>query len=354
VATAPATATPTTGASAGPSLGAVPDSAGWQPVAWSPDGSPLLLRQGESWGVLDEAGRIESVEAESASWWPGAARTLSLVVRDPDGQVSLELRPMDGDEPTTLVRQGDITAVAWTPDGETVAVAAPTGVLVGSSRGPLSPVTGTAASAVTVSPDGSELAYVVAGGPQAGSLVLVDLGRKLTRTAGSVRMLTRDALAWAPSGRFIALTQSASSRRGLYLLAPSVPQSPAFVLSGADPASVRWSPDGRFLAASHPAGADSEVVLIRVRPDSARLETLGSGRVTAWSPAGQNLLTVDSTGRLLAYPVGSEADNETSSPPPPDVLATDADPACAPASSRADVVAYCASDGVVSLVTAAP
>jgi hypothetical protein len=314
----------------------------------------LLLRQGDGWGVVDEGGRIESVEAESASWWPGADRTLSLVVRDPDGQVSLELRPMDGGETQTLVRQAAITAVAWTPDGETVAVAAPTGVLVGSARGELIPVTAMAASAVTISPDGSKVAYVAATGAGAGSLVLLDLGSKEARTAGGVRMLGRDAPAWAPNGRFIALTASASSRPGLYLLAPTVPQSPTFVLGGADPASIRWSPDGRFLAASHSVGADSELVSIRVRPDSARLETLGSGQVAAWSPAGQNLLTVDSTGRLLAYPVGSEDDTETSSPSPPDVLANDADPACAPALSRADVVAYCARDGVVSLVTAAP
>jgi WD40 repeat protein len=133
----------------------------------------------------------------------------------------------------------------------------------------------------------------------------------------------------------------------LYLLAPTVPQSPAFVLSSADPASVRWSPDGRFLAASHSVGADSELVSIRVRPDSARLETLGSGRVTAWSPDSQNLLTIDLTGRLLAYPIGSEADAETSTLSPPRVLATDADPTCAPGWSARDVVAYCnASDGV--------
>jgi WD40 repeat protein len=353
-ATAPATQAPTTSAGAGLSLGAVPDSAGWKPVAWSPDGSTLLLRQADRWGVLDASGRMESVEAEAIAWWPGGDRTLSLVVRDPDGQVGLELRPMNGDEPTTLLRQPDITAVAWSPDGETVAIAAPTGVLVGSSRGPLSPVTATAASAVAISPDGSEVAYVVVGGAQAGSLVIADLAHKQTKTAGSVRMLARDALAWAPSGRFIALTQSASSRRGLYLLAPSVPQAPAFVLSGADPTSVRWSPDGRFLAASHPVDADSEVVSIRVRPDSARLETLGAGQVTAWSPDGQNLLTVDSTGRLLAYRMASEADSTGSLEPTasPRENATDADPSCPPAWSTLAVIAYCARNGDVVLTRA--
>jgi WD40 repeat protein len=333
----------------------VPDSAGWKPVAWSQDGSTLLLRQADSWGVLDDAGRIESVEAEAAGWWPGADRTLSLVVRDPDGQVSLELRPMDGGETQPLLRQSDIDAVAWSPDGESVAVAGPTGVLTGTTRGPLAPMTETAASAVAVAPDGAQVAYVPAAGADAGSLFLVDVASNRTTAAGSVRMLSRDALAWSPNGRFIAFTASALPRAGLHLLSPSVPQSPAFVLSGADPASIRWSPDGRFLAASHPAGADSEIVSIRVRPDSARVETLGSGRVIAWSPDGA-LLTVDSTGRLLAYPMGSDTDSTgepTASPAAPRSIATDVDPSCTPTSSISGTIAYCDNDGLVQLVAAA-
>jgi dipeptidyl aminopeptidase/acylaminoacyl peptidase len=351
--TATATGNPTSSESPAQTLGAVLDSAGWKPVAWSPDGATLLLRRDEEWGVLDESARIESVDAESAAWWPGAGRTLSVIARDTDGQASLELRPLDGGEPRTVVRQSEITTIAWTPDGETVAVAGPTGVLAGSARGSLTQVATTAASAVTVSPDGAEVAYVVAAGADAGSLVLLDVGAKRARAVASVRMLARDALAWSPNGRFIALTQSASSQRGLYLLAPSVPQSPAFVLSDADPASVRWSSDGRFLAASHPAGSGSEVVSIRVRPDKARLETLGSGQVTAWSPDSQALLTVDSTGRLLAYPVGAEAESDASTSPPspsPLVIATDADLTCVPAWSRLEAIAYCDSDAAIRLI----
>jgi hypothetical protein len=140
----------TVNGSPGVAIGTVPNSLGWKPVAWSPDGSALLVRQGDAWAVMDASGRIESIEADAANWWPGAARTLSLVVRDLDGQASLELRPMEGGDPHTLVRQLEITAVAWSPDGETAAVAGPTGVLLGSSRGPLSPVTGTPAAAVAV------------------------------------------------------------------------------------------------------------------------------------------------------------------------------------------------------------
>jgi dipeptidyl aminopeptidase/acylaminoacyl peptidase len=343
VPTLTATPAPTASGSASFVLGPVADSTGWKPVAWSPDGSMLLVRRDDAWGVLDEGGQIESIESESASWWPGADRTLGLVVRDPDGQVSLELRPTDGGETQTLVRQPDISAVAWSPDGETVAIATPAGVLVGSVHGQLSPAA-TAASAVTISPDGSQVAYVVAAGADAGSLVLLDLGPKQARTAGAIRMLTRDALAWAPNGRFIALTGSSSSRRGLYLIAPTVAQSAVFVLDGADPASIRWSPDGRFLAASHSVGTDSELVSIRVRPDLARLERLGPGGATAWSLDSQTLLTVDSTGRLLAYPIRAAASVDSSSSPspsPPRVLATDADPTCAPASSADGLVAYC-------------
>jgi dipeptidyl aminopeptidase/acylaminoacyl peptidase len=355
--TASESSAPTATESPGPLLGVVPDSAGWKPVAWSPDGSTLLLRRDEDWGVLDESVRIESVDAESAAWWPGADRTLSVIARDTDGQSSLELRPLDGGEPRTVVRQSEITTVAWSSDGETVAVAGPTGVLAGSPEGSLSPVATTAASAVTVSPDGAEVAYVVAAGADAGSLLILDTGTKRVRAAASVRMLTRDALAWSPNGRFIALTQSASSQRGLYLLAPTVPQSPAFVLSDADPSSVRWSPDGRFLAASHRSAAGSEVASIRVRPDKARLETLGSGQVTAWSPDGQNLLTVDSTGRLLAYPVGSDADTDSASPISPSApraIASAADPTCAPAWSAAGLLGYCGDDGLLHILSVGP
>jgi WD40 repeat protein len=354
--TAGVTSTPRFTEITAPTLGTVRDSLGWKPVEWSPDGSTLLVRHADAdFGVLRADGRIEPIEAEAATWWPGGARTLSVVVRELDAQASLQLRPLDGGELRTLVSEPEIAAVAWTPDGESVAVAGSTGVLLGTSSGAFSPLTTTDASRVTISPDGTEVAYVAADGARAGAMTLVDVRRREAATAQSIRMSDSDVLAWSPNGRFLAFTNTEPANARLYLLAPTLPQSPTMVLSDVDPATVRWSVDGLFLAASRTVEPDGEVTSIRVRPGSARLERLGPGHIAVWSPTGDAIVTVDSTGRLFAYPVAAGDEPETSdstpaSPQTPRVYASDADPSCTPAWSPADVIAYCNRSGELKLV----
>jgi hypothetical protein len=334
------------GARSGNFSGTVAGSEGWRPVGWSPDGSALLVRRERRFAVVDAAGRLEALEAEQADWWPGDARTLSLVVRGPDAQRNLVLRSLRGGPEQAVIRLAEIDVVGWSPDGQTFAVSGTGGIFVGLTGAAATRLTPTRTRLLSLSAGGSLLAYRDrAGRGESGPLAVVDLLRNSRSTLPGSLLRPGDALAWGPGGRFLAFTGSVGDQEGLFLFSPAA-VSATLILAAADPGSVRWSPNGLWLAAARlpNAGPTSEIVAIRVRPDGVQVRPLGPGRATAWRPDGEFLLTVDPTGALVGYPLDGEG---------PTTVASDADPRCAPAWSEGpERIAYCSSDGRTRVIDA--
>ena len=334
------------GGGGGNFTGSVSGSEGWRPVAWSPDGAALLVQRQRTFAVVDAAGRLEALQAEQADWWPGDARTLSLVVRAPDAQRNLVLRSLRGGPEQLVIRLAEIDVVGWSPDGQTFAVSGTGGIFVGLTGGTANRLTPTRTRLLGLSAGGSLLAYRErAGRSESGPLVVVDLLRNSRSTLAGSLLRPGDRLAWGPGGRFLAFTGSVGDQEGMFLFSPAA-ASATLILAAADPGSVRWSPNGLWLAASRlpAAGPTSEVVAIRVRPDGVQVRPLGPGRATAWRPDAELLVTVDPAGGLVGYPLDGTA---------PTTFASDADPRCDPTwSDGSERIAYCASDTRIRIIDA--
>lgn len=144
----------------------------------------------------------------------------------------------------------DATAPAWAPDGQTVVVATPRGLLQ-------FPLSGAWAFAVTQdprdnnpawSPDGSRLAYSsVENGTR--DLWVRDM------PAGPAHRLMADAAiddepTWSPDGSWIAFASDRGGSSQVWVVA-STGGTPVLITEGRSPA---WSPDGRSIAFSRGVG----------------------------------------------------------------------------------------------------
>jgi hypothetical protein len=316
----------------------------WRPVAWSPDGSTLLVQQDDRWALVEEGSHLTPVDGRLVAFWPGGDRALSVVVGgSPEDRLLLKV---PGEPDQQVAARPGIAAVGWSADGQSWAVADAEGVTAGLLGGSASQLSFDQPAAVTLSPAGERIAFGTGRQREGalGELLIVDLLRDERTRLGDVLVGADDTLAWSPTGRFLAITGRQGASSGLFLLRPG--SGPlALVAPGTDPRSVRWSPDGAWLAAARlaEAGPVTELLSVSVGATAVRVESLGAGRSTSFGPLPGMLATVQPGGRVVGLPLAGGDVLE---------LATGADPACpAVADATTRRVAYCDTGGRLLIVS---
>jgi WD40 repeat protein len=194
----------------------VPDFSRAASVAWSPDGrlavgnyyGSITILNGETYNVIGDLHADSDIGVHSVTWSPNGDRlagaTLSSDWREP---YKVHIWDVSGPEPTepltTLVFYEGIGPIAWSPAGDTLAVAGyKEGVLLNTQTWQATPLGGTGVDVLAFawSPDGSELAS--GAGWTSDQMV-----RIWTRTGTNVRSFPNNpagALAWSPDGDYLA------------------------------------------------------------------------------------------------------------------------------------------------------
>ena len=235
----------------------------WSP-AWSPDGKFLAANAGGGiffWDVeSDEMWRAEGVSQGAIAWSPDGT---TLVCSSPWGKPSwaisfVDVASREVSQTLPAGRLGIVSAVAWSHDGNTVAVSA-----------------------------GS------------GAIHLWDVGtRQLRRTLEESWHVC--SLAWSPDDNTLACGRNRPSDYTIHLWNPVTGQL-SQMLEGhtgyVD--SVAWSPDGMTLA----SGSSDKTVRLWDPAAGKLLWTLeghtGTVQQVAWSPDGKTVASAGSTDRTI-------------------------------------------------------
>jgi hypothetical protein len=184
--------------------------------------------------------------------------------------------------------------------------------------------------------------------PEGGRLYLLGAqgDRRLVPRA---RLASSDGFAWSGDGQRLAFTGRIGEQSGLYVVPADLSRPPTRLAGEVDGRSLHWSADGAWLVAARLSeeGPTTELLTIHVADSEAMVASVGPGRVSAWSPAGERLLTVDPGGNLLVIDAAQGSR---------DLLATGADSACAPAWSGGaqSRIAYCDAAGGLHIRAAPP
>jgi Tol biopolymer transport system component len=316
-------------------------AADWRPLAWSPDGSALLVRSGSQVAVVAGETVGEPVDARWAGWWPGEGHARTRVSLG-DGGGRLVIDTVEGEREVT--RQGAIATAAWSGDGQRWALGNGANLRYGRLDGRETGRNQGRYSAVAWSPAGDRAAarFVPdAELPDRGHLRVLDPAGGPPLQLTSAVLAASDRFAWSPDASRIAFTaRFGEATRGLYLVAADGSAPATHLADDVDPASVRWSADGAWLAASRAIAGAGEVFAVRIGGGQATITPLGPGGVTGWDPHGHRLLTVDANGSLVLVDIATQVRT---------VLAAGADPACTPAWSGGSLprIAYCGGDGTL-------
>jgi Tol biopolymer transport system component len=164
------------------------------------------------------------------------------------------------------------------------------------------------------SPDGSRLAFRSTRNGTAG-----DLFEKPTSGAGDEQPLLVTAeskvpLAWSPDGRFLLYgVRNAKTGTDLWAL-PLVGERKPFpiVQTLFDEAAGQFSPDGRWVAyQSNESGQLQIYVRLFPGPGGQRQVSTTGGSQPRWRPNGKELFYVAPDSRLMAVPIGTGADRQT-------------------------------------------
>jgi hypothetical protein len=330
----------TVGGTAAPPTGGpiVEVPGGWRPVAWSPDGSQLLVRSETGFAVVAAGGAGPHLAGVAAvAWRPGTDASLAVIRTGSDGQAGLSIvGPEAGDgegSTTTPLPTGPASALDWAAGGKAWAAGGPDGVTVGWPTGPL-PIQGLGPP-LALAPDGSALAARDIGG----ALEIVRLPGRTGDAPTGLHVGADAVLRWSADGSWLAATADGLAGQGLYLLPADGAAPPTLVLPGAgtSPGDAAWSPGAPLLAAVH----GGQVTILSVEDGHVARHDLGPGSAVAWRPDGEQLLAV-ADGRVV------ELDPSGGLPPKP--LADDADASCPPLSSVHNALAYCTSAGALRVM----
>jgi hypothetical protein len=294
-------------------------------------------------------GTVATTPASWAAWWPGAPATLGLV--EPfDGGARLVLR--DGTASRPLAELDRVDAAALSADGNLWAASDGMAIRAGlTAGGGLRTLLEQPATALDWNPRADVLAARVVSDPdepEGGRLYLLGAegDRRLVPIA---RLASSDVFAWSGDGQRLAFTGRIGERRGLFIVPADLSRPPTRLAGEVDGRSLRWSADGAWLVAARLSveGPTTELLTVHVADSEAVVASVGPGRVTAWAPAGERLLTVDPGGNLLVIDAAQGSR---------DLLATGADSGCAPAwgGGAQSRIAYCDAAGGLHIRAAPP
>jgi Tol biopolymer transport system component len=259
-----------------------PAANGWS-GGWSPAGSAFALVQNGMLTIYKPNGLENRIidnppDVDGAGWspdgsWLTVTRGAKTYVLRPDGS---GMREVPG-------------TPSWSPDGRTLAISRPDGVLlVGPSTGPGLVAIGSIPAPTTWSPDGSRLAFI-----RDGNLWTVAIDGSDARNVTGLPLGGASWASWSPDGRWIAV----SAPHGVWLIAPDGGHK-AWLDFGR-PAAVSttaWSPDSVRLAIetytqTPDFGQTSSIYL--VDPNGSPAIRIDAAAAPNWSPDGRFLLVAN-------------------------------------------------------------
>ena len=292
------------------------------PLAWSSDGSNLLISRGSQ--LAFSGGQLHWEE-------PDASRRGLFVLH------------ADGTE-TRLVPDV-VSGASFSPDGTTVVFApavflpayldpgsialdpgiyqvdADGGVprlLLAPSRRyspELDSSTRTMLSLPTFSPDGTQIAYIDGNGDWGNSLRVMNAdgsdvhvldGTDLHLLLGGARSLGGHTigLSWSPDGTHLAVGVRMHEPSGIYIAAADGSGLTLTIPHGTNP---RWSPDGSRISFDHGLGRGSDGLQI-AEPDGKHVQSFGYAASGPWNPlvAGQEVAEVPAAREVAEVPAASD------------------------------------------------
>jgi Tol biopolymer transport system component len=259
-----------------------PAADGWS-GGWSPTGSAFAMVQGGALTIYHPDGHqkrlLENVPGiESVGWspdgtWLNATGGAHSYVLRPDGS---GIREIPG-------------SPSWSPDGRTMAISRPDGVLlVGSPEGPGLVALGTTPAPVTWSPDGSRFGFM-----RDGNLWTVAIDGTDARNVTALPLGGASWATWSPDGRSIAV----AANHGVWL----VPRSGGHKqwldfgrLAGVS--NILWSPDSKRLAIeiySQASDTGQTLTIYLVDPNGSPTIRIDDAAAPNWSPDGRYLLVAN-------------------------------------------------------------
>lgn len=278
---------------------ALTGTGGANAVAWHPDGE-LIVTANEGGNVrffeLVDGSADATVYGARVASNPDATRLITTNFDDTIRTYDASTLEPVGD----LVAGGgtDLTAVAWSPDGATIAVGSATGAVslrdADDPAAVLATVVGPPDSVVWMAwTDDSVLTASASGqvsrlrADDLATTALADLGTPLT------------AAALAPAGDRVAIAGADGTVRLVSVDGLAIDGDP--ITTGATEATgVAWSPDGARVTTLH---ADGTVQIVRATGRSVEATYILSETPTAaaWNPAGDVLAIGTSTGTVWLF-----------------------------------------------------
>jgi WD40 repeat protein/serine/threonine protein kinase len=308
---------------------------------FSPDGGSLLVAGADGVAHLIDAasgrrrrlfGTRGDAAARCAAFSPDGTR---IAVGLASGVADLWAIGPGTVQPVPGERRGDITAVAFSPDGRLLAEAGLDGAVVIHEVAPLRGVrtisVGAEVHDVAFAPDGRTLA----GADAQGRVTLWNVAtgavvRQLTGHGGDVR-----SLAWSPKGRWLASGGKDGTLRTWDTDTGRQVGAVTVVAGGGDVSAVAYSPDGASLAT---ASSDAVVRVFDASGGAARRSLTGHAgpvRSVAFGPDGKRLASAGDDGAVRLWDPGSGRPVLTAS----DVFAPVSDVAIAPDGSAVAIAA---------------